>query len=401
MSNQPAILGGRPVLQTEAGIVRPSIAQYTTPELMQRIQSILESNMVTNGVTVQELENKMAGYLGVEHVVAVSSCTLGQTLAIAAAGLQGKKMIVPSFTIAATANAAYWNRCEIIFADLDLDTYNISLDHLEELMDDDVAAIMPVHVFGNPVHVAEIEALAAKYGAVVIYDSAQGFGSEYYEKRLGGNGLFEVFSGSPTKHFTSAEGGFVSTNDEKIAETMKLARNYGVLPNYDCVIPGLNARMPEINAAIGLAILPGTDEFINNRNRYAKMYQDGIGDIPGITFQKVTSGAYSSYNYLGLAVEPSEFGLTNRELAAALKAENIATKVYYHPPVHQQTAYVEIVGRQTLPNTEFLADRILCLPMYNHMDHDLVESICGAVRGIHSHRAEIKKSLAAKLASVQ
>lgn len=388
------------MLNEMAGIVKPSISDYTTPELMDRIKGILESNMVTNSVTVQELEERMAEYLGVDHVVAVSSCTLGQTLGIAAAGLQGKKMIVPSFTIAATANAAYWNRCEIIFADLDLDTYNMSLDHLEELMaGDDIGAIMPVHVFGNPVHIAEIEALAARHGVTVVYDSAQGFGSEYNDKRLGGNGLFEAFSGSPTKHFTSAEGGFVSTNDEKLAETLKLARNYGVLPNYDCVIPGLNARMPEINAAIGLAILPGTDDFTSNRNRYAKMYQDGLADVPGITFQKITPGSYSSYNYLGLMVEPTEFGITNRDLESALKAENIATKVYYHPPVHQQTAYVEIVGRQTLPNTEFLADRIICLPMYNYMETNLIESICAAVRRIQVNSQEIKKSLTANMAS--
>ncbi|MCI0812480.1 MAG: DegT/DnrJ/EryC1/StrS family aminotransferase, partial [Chloroflexi bacterium] len=225
MNDIPAILGGTPVLSEMAGIVKPSISDYTTPELMDRIEGILKSNMVTNGVTVKELEATMADYLGVDYLVAVSSCTLGQTLAIAAAGLQGKKMIVPSFTIAATANAAYWNRCEIIFADLDLDTYNMSLDHLEELLvNDDVAAIMPVHVFGNPVHVAEIEALAVRHGATVVYDAAQGFGADYHEKRLGNNGLFEVFSGSPTKHFTSAEGGFVATNDEKLAETVKLAR---------------------------------------------------------------------------------------------------------------------------------------------------------------------------------
>lgn len=400
MSNIPAILGGDPVLNEVAGIVKPSISDYTTPELMARIEGILKSNMVTNGPTVREIETAMAEYLGVNHVVAVSSCTLGQTLAIAAAGLQGKKMIVPSFTIAATANAAYWNQCEIVFADLDLDTYNISLEHLEELMDEDVGAIMPVHVFGNSCPIDEIDEIANRYGATVVYDAAQGFGAEYHEKKLGNNGLFEVFSGSPTKHFTSAEGGFVSTNDEKLAEMVKLARNYGVLANYDCVLPGLNARMPEINAAIGLAIMPGTDEFTSNRNRYAKMYQDEIAGLPGIKFQKITPGSYSSYNYLGLMIEPTEFGLTNREVEEALKAENVSTKVYYHPPVHQQTAYVEIYGKQTLPNTEFLADRIICLPLYNHMEESLIKSIGVAFRRLHENAAEVRKSLESKMASV-
>ena len=148
MSNIPAILGGAPILNEEAGIVKPSISDYTTPELMERIEGILKSNMVTNGPTVREIEAAMAEYLGVDHVVAVSSCTLGQTLAIAAAGLQGKKMIVPSFTIAATANAAYWNQCEIVFADLDLDTFNfIYLARIAEHMDRHDCPNVIVHKF--------------------------------------------------------------------------------------------------------------------------------------------------------------------------------------------------------------------------------------------------------------
>jgi dTDP-4-amino-4,6-dideoxygalactose transaminase len=399
MDNRPALLGGNPLLAEQAGIVRPSIADYTTPELLDRIKCILESNMVTNGPTVRELETAMAAYLGVEHVAAVSSCTLGQTLAIRAAGLDGKKIVIPSFTIAATANAAQWNGCQIVFADIDLDTFNLSTEHLEELMDEDVAAIMPVHVFGNPCPVDAIEAIATRYGAAVLYDAAQGFGAEYYERKLGGFGLLEVFSGSPTKHFTSMEGGFVATNDARIAELVRLARNYGVLPNYDCVVLGLNARMPEINAAVGLALLSDTDQFIANRNRYASMYQEMLAEVPGLNFQKITPGARSSYNYLGLMVEPSEFCLTNRELAEALKAEHVHTKVYYHPPVHQQTVYRDL-ARQALPNTEFLADRIICLPMYNHMEDSLIEAICMAVRRIHAHSREIKSALASKLAAV-
>ena len=400
MDDKPAILGGTPLLDAEAPIARPSIADYVTPELLDRISAILTSNLVTNGPTVQELEQTMSAYLGAEHVVAVSSCTIGQTLAIAAAGLEGTKIIVPSFTIAATANAAYWNRCQIVFVDIDLDTFNLSVDHLEHLMDESVGAIMPVHVFGNPCPIAELEAVARRYGATVVYDAAQGLGATYQGRRLGGFGLLEVFSGSPTKHFTSIEGGFVSTNDAHIADLVRLARNYGVLPNYDCVIPGLNGRMPEINAAVGLSLLSDTDQFIANRNRYAGMYREMLGDLPGIRFQQVMAGAYSSYNYLGLMIEPSGFGLSNRELAEALKAELIHTKVYYHPPVHRQTAYREIAGRQRLPNTEYLADRIICLPLYNRMEDSLIESVSVAVRRVHEHNREVKAALASKMAAV-
>jgi dTDP-4-amino-4,6-dideoxygalactose transaminase len=314
MDNRPAILGGAPLLEEEAGIVRPSIASYTTPELMDRIQKVLLSNQVTNGVNVRRLEEQMAAYLGVEHVAATSSCTLGQTLALQAAGIVGKEVIIPSFTIAATANAAYWNRCQVTLADIDPNTFNISLEHVAELISEHTGAVMPVHVFGNPCPINELEALASKYGVPVVYDAAQAFGASYQGHKVGRFGQVEVFSGSPTKHFTSAEGGFVATNDGDLAAMIRLTRNYGVLPNYDCILPGLNARMPEINAVIGQTLLPGTDGFVERRNRYAVAYHELLGDLPGVRFQKVTPGAQSSYNYFGMLIEPDEFGLTNREL---------------------------------------------------------------------------------------
>ena len=131
-------------------MVQEEIADYASPELMDQIQGILASNQVTNGINVKCLEEEMAEYLGVDHVAAVSSCTLGQTLALQAAGIVGKEVIVPSFTIAATANAAYWNGCKLTFADIDPDTFNISLDHVERLISEDTGAIMPVPV--SPLH---------------------------------------------------------------------------------------------------------------------------------------------------------------------------------------------------------------------------------------------------------
>ena len=399
MNSRPAIIGGAPIMgDQEVGIVRPSIADYTTPELMSRIQDVLLSNQVTNGVNVRRLEEEMAEYLGVEHVAAVSSCTLGQVLALQAAGIVDREVIVPSFTIAATANAAYWNRCKVVLADLDKETYNISLEHVEELINENTGAIMPVHVFGNPNYIDELQALGDKYGVPVVYDSAQAFGSTYKGKKLGGFGTFEVFSGSPTKHFTSAEGGFVASNDAELANMIRLTRNYGVLPNYDCIMPGLNARMPEINAVIGRAIMKGTDGFISRRNTYAARYMELMSDLPGLSFQKVNPDGISSYNYFAMMIEAEEFGLTNRDMEIALKAENIGTKVYYHPPIHQQKVY-RTDPPLVLPNTEWLTERIICLPMYNDMEDTLLEQITGAIRRIRDNRESVRAALSGQRAA--
>ncbi len=397
MDYRPAIIGGNPLLEREAGIVRPSIADLTTSGLMQRIQEVLMSNQVTNGVNVRQLEEEMAAYLGVDQVVAVSSCTLGLTLALQAAGIAGKEVITSSFTIAATANAAYWNRCPITFADIDSESFDLSPEHVAELISERTGAILPVHVFGNPCRIEEIQAIASRYGVPVVYDAAQAFGSRANGVKLGGSGQFEVFSGSATKHFTSMEGGYVATNDRALAEMLRLTRNYGVLPNYDCVLPGLNARMPEINAVVGRTLLPHIEEFVDQRNHHAAIYKELLGEVPGVRFQQITPGCRSSYNYFGMVIEPTEFGLTNRELASALKAEHVGTKVYFHPPIHQQQAY-RSADRPALPNTEYLAERVICLPMYNTMSETLLEQIATAVSRIQGHHQEVRQTLATQVA---
>ena len=398
MNSRPAITGGTPIMgDQEAGIVRPSIASYTTPELLAKIEEVLRSNQVTNGINVRRLEEEMAEFLGVDHVAAVSSCTLGQTLALQAAGIVGKEVIIPSFTIAATANAAYWNRNQVVLADLDRETLNISLEHVEQLINENTGAIMPVHVFGNPNYIDELATIGRRHGVPVVYDSAQAFGAFYKGVRVGRYGMFEVFSGSPTKHFTSAEGGFVATNDAELANMIRLTRNYGVLPNYDCIMPGLNARMPEINAVIGRAIMKGTEGFVSRRNTYAAAYQSLLSDLPGLSFQKVNPDGVSSYNYFAMMIEAGEFGLTNREMEVALKAEHIGTKVYYHPPIHQQKVY-RTEPPLVLPNTEWLTDRIICLPMYNDMDDLLLERITSAIRRIRDHRDAVRSAISGRAA---
>src|SRR3989338_9113102 len=231
---------------------------------MGTIRKILESNTVTRGPYQAALEEEIAKYLGVKHIVAVSNCTLALALAIQASSLRGKEIAVPSFTISATVNAALWNNCKPLFVDIDSETFNMSAEDLEKKISKKTSAIMRVHVF----------------------DAAQAFGWAFGGKKIGGMGLWEALSGSPTKHFSTAEGGFVATNDRKIADTVRLTRNYGVEANYNTVVVGLCARMPEINAAIGLAMLPNIEAYIKNRNNYAEKIKKRLGKLPGLSFQK-------------------------------------------------------------------------------------------------------------------
>jgi dTDP-4-amino-4,6-dideoxygalactose transaminase len=392
MAEKPAILGGERIFKNEVQIVNPSFRDVCDPKLMGNIERILKSNIVTRGPFQAALEKDIAEYLGVKHVVAMCNCTLSLTLAIQAAGLQGKEIAVPSFTISATVNAAYWNNCKINFIDIDPETYNMSLEDLEKKISKKTAAIMPVHVFGNPNSIKELQKIADGNGSMLVFDAAQAFGSVYNGKKIGGFGKWESLSGSPTKHFSTAEGGFVATNDDKIAGTVRLTRNYGVEPNYNTLVVGLCARMPEVNAAIGEAMLPLADSFIKNRNSYAEKFRKRLGRLPGLRFQRITKGCLSSYNYFGMVVDQKQFGLTNRQLEKALLAEGIHTKIYYHPPVHKHTAYKQF-NRLKLPETESVSGNIICLPFYNNMGDELIDGICLAIEMAHENAPEIKKEL--------
>lgn len=390
--DKPVILGGKKIFDENIYIVRPSFKDIADKKLMAEIKAILDSNMVTRGSRQNALEEQVAEYLGVKNVVAMSNCTLALTLGIQAAGLRGKEIALPSFTISATVNAAYWNNCKIKFIDIDQETLNMSVEDLKSKVSKDTAAIMPVHVFGNPNNIDELQKVADENQATLLFDAAQAFGSKYKGKRIGSFGELEIISGSPTKHFSTAEGGFVVTNDDKIAETVRLTRNYGVEPNYNTLVVGLCARMPEINAAIGLSMLPHIEDYIENRNNYAEKFRTALKSVPGLSYQKINPDGHSCFNYFGVIVDEEKFGMNNKQLYSALNADGIYPKIYYHPPVHKHTAYKEF-NSLSLPETEFVCDNIICLPFYNEMSDELIEGISTAVKRIHENAEEVKGAL--------
>lgn len=387
---KPAILGGKPVFAKLVPIIKPPLAKYATDEFLSKIKGILKSGMVTDYIYVKELEKNISNYVGVKNIVALSSCTSGLILSLQLMGLRKKRVILPSFTFVATANAAYWNDCKIVLADCDSKTFNISPEDVEKKITKDTAAIMAVHIFGNPCDIKALQDIADDHNVKLLFDSAHAFGASYDGKKIGGFGDVEVFSCSPTKLFITMEGGIVGTEDDKLAAEMKIARNYGNLPNYLCKIPGLNARMTEINAALGVEMLKDIEEMVANRNNYAALYKKLLGKIPGIKFQELTKGAKHAYKDFGILVDQKEFGVNRDVLYDALTKENVMTKKYFYPPVHKLEAYSGI-SSTSLPNTERVSNNVLCLPIHSYMEKELIENICVAVEKIHKFSKEISK----------
>src|SRR5688500_4255747 len=242
----PAALGGTPAFPDGLPLVRPTIADI--PRLTDRLGDVLASGMLTNGPTVRRLEEAVVERCGVAHAVAVASCTSGLMLTYQALGVTGR-VLMPSFTFAASAHAVVWAGGTPLFADVDAATMTLDPEAAEELVSE-AAAVSATHVYGRPCEVEALQALADAAGLPLVYDAAHALGSSRRGRPIGGFGTVEVFSLSPTKVAVAGEGGLVTTNDAALAEAVRLGRDYGNPGNYDCRFPGLNARMSELHATV-------------------------------------------------------------------------------------------------------------------------------------------------------
>jgi dTDP-4-amino-4,6-dideoxygalactose transaminase len=372
-------------------MVRPTLPSFD--ELAGDVQGVLASGMVTKGRHLSAFEAAVADHLEVKHVVAVSSCTTGLMLAYQAAGLYGE-VVVPSFTFMATVSALVWAGLTPVFADVDPGTTNLSPAAAEAAVTERTSALVAVHNFGNPADVDALQRVADDHGLALVFDAAHGFGATYQGTPVGTQGLAQVFSLSPTKLLIAGEGGIVATNDDAIANHVRKGREYGNNGRYDSAFAGLNGRLAEFNAILGLRSLRMLETAARRRNEIAAIFRERLLHVPGIRFQEVRPGCRSSYKDLSIVVDPTQLGLTRDELAAALQSENIDTRKYYDPAVHQQAAYRKFHFGQVLPATDELSANSLSLPIWSTMEGGIAERICDAVSRIHEHAEAIHSGLA-------
>ena len=393
MSNKPAILGGDKAFKNNIPIIKPTYNVFIY-SIMERLKQILNSNMVSNvNRYVKDFEDGICDALKVNNAVAISSCTLGMILTIQQLGLREKEIIMPSYSFSASAHMAYWNNCDISFVDIDSDTWNINPDLIEDRITKKTGAILAVHLYGNPARIEKLKRIADENNLELLFDAAHALGSEYKGKSVSSSGLIHSYSLSPTKLLSSIEGGLITTDDYDLAEKVRIARNYGNYPDYNCKLPGLNARMSELYAAIGLTMLDSLDEFVENRNKYFEQFIQEMSGIPGIVFQKINGEDKSSHKDFCLYIDSEKFGLDRNQLSIALKEEGISTKFYFYPPIHQMDAYKEDARDTDLKVTEDVSSNILSLPIHNYMNTEVISQICTIMKNIHLHGDTIKEKL--------
>jgi dTDP-4-amino-4,6-dideoxygalactose transaminase len=387
-TNIPAIAGGRPIFEERLPIVSPE--GLPGEEFLRDVRKILSSRQLTNATFVRQFEKAAEQYLGVPHCVAVSSCTAGLVLTLQALGLRGE-VILPSFTFHASAHSLLWNGLKPVFADCDPETFCLNPHAVKLQMSPNTSAVLAVHLFGNPASIVELQTIASDASIPLVFDAAHAFGSDINNKRIGNFGVAEVFSFSPTKLLVAGEGGMIATRDAELARKLRFARNYGDSGNYDPELSGLNARMSEFHAALALRGLDRLDARIDRRNQIRLNYERRLRTIPGVSFQRISSGNWSSCKDFAVLIDEAGFGKSRDWLFSALERENIQVRRYFYPPVHRQMLYREIWDKRGLPVTESISERILNLPIYSTLSDENVEKVCDAI--LRCHEFAGKKNL--------
>lgn len=351
----------------------PDIALYS-----KYLKKIWASSWITNnGEFVQKLEKKLEKYLEVKHVVLVTNGTLALQLIFKALNLKGEIITTP-FTFAATTNAIIWEGLTPVFADIDPQTYNIDPKIVEEKITKKTDAILAVHVYGNPCDVEALQRVANKNGLKLIYDAAHAFGVKYKNKSVLNFGDASILSFHATKIFSTAEGGAIIVKDDKLYEKLKLLRNFGIQSEDETVLAGINAKMNELQAALGLCNLKEIDKKIKKSQKLYEGYITLLRDHPQLKFQKIISSKHN-YCYLPVCFKDQK---TRDLIYEKLIKNNIKPRKYFYP-LTSDFAYVrKICGEVMLKNASEITRRVLCLPIYPSLPYEAIDKISRIINKI-------------------
>lgn len=332
------------------------------------IDQIYDSGWLTNrGNLLLELERRLSAYLGVKHLILVANGSLALQVAYKALNLKGEVITTP-FSFAATTNTLVWEGLNPIFVDIDPHSFNLNPTNIEQLITTKTSAIVPVHVFGNPCEVEAIQIIANKHNLKVIYDAAHAFGSQYKGQSVLNYGDISTLSFHATKLFHTIEGGAVITNDNELAKKIRLLINFGITGPTSIESIGINAKMNEFEAAMGLCVLDEIETINVERKQVWQTYQESLQDK--IVFQQWNKHSQNNYAYAPVLFK-SEAELLKVE--AKLKENDIVPRRYFYPSLDTLDY---LASEQMCKYSRDIASRVLCLPMFAGLERDLQVKIC-------------------------
>jgi dTDP-4-amino-4,6-dideoxygalactose transaminase len=354
----------------------PPLAEYTA-----LLQDVWASGWLANGGAQHHLlESELSQWLDAPHLSLFNNGTIALIVACQALRLSGEVITSP-FTFPATPHVLSWNNVTPVFADIDPDTLCIDPNRVESLITNRTSGILGVHVYGIPCDVQAIDTLARTYGLRVAYDGAHAFGTRIDGQPISSYGDATMFSFHATKLFHTAEGGGLAVNDPDLKKRIELLKNFGIKNENEVVMPGINGKMSELQAALGRIVLRHVDAERQRRATIRTLYQARLVNQPGLHLLQIPANATDSLQYLVLRVNAQAAGLNRDQLHERLKHFNIVTRKYFHPLCSDYSCYRQLpsANPKNLPNAYRVAAEVLTLPFFGTLTDDDVHHICDAI----------------------
>ncbi len=362
-------------------------------EEVEEVELVLKSGMLAQGKRVKELEDGFAEYVGAKHGIAVSNGTLALLVALQAMGIgPGDEVITTPLSFFATASTILMTGAVPVFVDVDPETYNLDPGRVEEVLSDRTRAIVPVHLFGHPVDMDPLLKIARERDLLILEDAAQAHGAEYRGRKVGSIGHAAAFSFYPTKNMTTAEGGMITTSDDRLAGRCRLLRDHGQESKYVHIMLGMNCRMTDLQAAIGVVQLKKLDSMNERRREIARTYVDELGGLEGIEMPIERPWARHSWHLFAVKVT----GPSRDRLVGALRDRGVDARPSYPMPIYDQPVMKKLgirefdplwfarsgkgFKRAECPNAERLVDQLLLLPIHPGMSDEDVQFVTRAVK---------------------
>ena len=344
----------------------------------QLVDQMFANRRFTNsGEMERAFEAKLCEFLNVPHCIPVTNATVGLQLTYKALELKGE-VILPAFTFAATPHSLHWEGLQPVFADVDRESHTICPNHVESLIGKNTGAIVGVHLWGRPCDTDRLEEIGRNHNIPIVYDAAHAFGCSRGGQMVGNFGKCEVFSFHATKFLNTFEGGAIATHDSELAAKLRLMKNFGFQGMDNVVHLGTNAKMSEISAAMGLSMFARLDELLQiNRKNYLRYYQR-LGRVPGLKFVTFAPLDHANWHYIIVEVDQAVFGTSRDQVLARLHKQNVRARRYFYPGCHRIEPYRSSTpsNQLSLPHTERLCERVLCLPTGETVSETDVDTIC-------------------------
>lgn len=355
-------------------------------EFQESLKDIWNTKWLTNnGKYHKALEKALCEYLGVRYLSLFCNGTLALVTALQALEITGEVITTP-FSFVATTHALWWNNIKPVFVDIDPRTLNLDPDQIEAAITSKTTAILPVHVYGNPCDVHRIKEIADKHGLKVIYDACHTFDVQVGGEPVLNFGDLAVMSFHATKVYNTFEGGAIVCHDEGTKRHIDQLKNFGFVGETSVLIPGINAKMNEVEAAMGLLQLKYMSTVIEERKCIAHEYREALKDIEGITFLRDMPGTKHCYSYFPILVDEKRYGRARNEVYDELKKHNIYGRRYFYPLISQFPSYRGLESAQPgrMPVAERATEEVICLPIYPGLQKEIVLLIAEILSDLHA-----------------